>query len=363
MNRREQHEGTSRWLAMSSPRIFEVSALVLLLLVAAVDAIAPPEFSAVLLYIVPLGMVAWLGSPRSRWLTTLLVVVIWTMLFWFERSEHSWWLFFWIVIEKAVVFGGTAYLLGRLKQVLVEQRRLNRLLSDRVRIVEQLAAGVAHEVRNPLSTMLSGVEYLARRERADSERLLLQDMRSAVTRAELIVRDLSDFSAPLRLNFAAIPISTAIEQAAREAQSRANTAKVSIETNALPSVAARIDLTRTVQVLVNLLHNAIDVSVAGGSVRITAYVTHGSELNPKAIGPTSKLVAIDIDDDGPGIPEERMAQVFEPFYTTKAPGSGTGLGLAVSRRIVDDHGGLLRFTNRPGKGLRATLLLPMGDST
>ncbi|HTE43109.1 MAG TPA: HAMP domain-containing sensor histidine kinase, partial [Steroidobacteraceae bacterium] len=82
-----------------------------------------------------------------------------------------------------------------------------------------------------------------------------------------------------------------------------------------------------------------------------------------AIGPTSKLVAIDIDDDGPGIPEERMAQVFEPFYTTKAPGSGTGLGLAVSRRIVDDHGGLLRFTNRPGKGLRATLLLPMGDST
>jgi signal transduction histidine kinase len=329
------------------------------------------------LYLLPISLITWYVGLRPGLMFVALSSAAWLLANDLAGAHYSNpFIYAWNLLARVFVLTFCAVMLSalraalayereltaRLKQAIVVQRRLNRMLRERLRITDRLAAGVAHEVRNPLGTLLAGTEFLARRERLEPERTLLEDMRVAVARADLIVGNLVDFSTPMRLNIAPGALHDAIRQATREAHRRAETAEVSILSSTVPEVELRMDSPRIVQVLVNLLHNAIDASPRGGSVSIGARATSARELTTEEIDDAAKVIAIDIEDDGPGIPPERLAQAFEPFYTTKSPGAGTGLGLSISRRIVDDHGGLLWLANRSGHGLRATLILPIGGT-
>ena len=328
-------------------------------------------------YLLPISLVTWYIGLRPGMVFVALSAAVWILANHFAGQSYAHpFIYAWNVFSRVFVLALCAILLSalrrafafdrelsrRLKQTLIAQRRLNRILRDRLRLTDQLAAGVAHEVRNPLSTLLSGIEFLSRRERADPERSLLEDMGGAVSRAELIIRGLLDFSAPMRLNFAPCAAGEAIRLAMREAQHRGDEAGVTIRSPALPPIELRIDAPRIVQVVVNLLHNAIDASPRGGSVEIAARVASAREFDTDEMDGDLQVLAIDVDDDGPGLPADQLDHAFEPFYTTKSPGAGTGLGLSVSKRIVDDHCGLLRLANRGARGLRATLILPLGGT-
>ncbi|RZJ01228.1 MAG: HAMP domain-containing histidine kinase [Rubrivivax sp.] len=332
----------------SDAYLVELAAFFGLLVVAVLERISPREFSMVLLYVVPVSLVAWFGVRGAEWRMAVTAVCVWVLMDSVQRERQDSLMYFWLLTEKVVLFCGASLLFSRLRLALANQRRLSRAMGERLRVVEQLAAGVAHEVRNPLGTLVSGLEYMSRRERPESERQLVEDMHSAVERAEVIVRDLNDFSAPLKLAFKSVDIQRLICSAAKEARNKADPAGVTLTVQHGAAQTLDVDPTRVIQVLVNLLRNAVDVTERGGSVRVRVTQLRG-------------YVSVDVEDDGPGIPPERLAQVFEPFYTTKAPGAGTGLGLAVSRRIAQDHQGELRLANRAGGGLRASIVLPTGE--
>ena len=221
---------------------------------------------------------------------------------------------------------------------------------DRLASVGRLAAGVAHEIGNPLAGVLMVAKNLAREDEPEdlAERLGLI-VREA-ERIQGIVRSLLTFSR-----------AEPVHPAPRTAVDLAEVAREALELVSLTAhgVTGALEIApdlrvlghrpHLVQLLVNLLANAFDASPAGARVRITA-ARHGAEVH------------LGITDAGPGMSPETLARIFEPFFTTKAPGRGTGLGLAVVRNLVDEHGGRLEVESSPGRGSTFTVVLPGAES-
>ena len=224
------------------------------------------------------------------------------------------------------------------------------LRSERLATVGRLAAGVAHEVGNPLGA-IAGYAELARTrleagaappaELAD----LLARISGEAARIDAIIRDLLDFARPADLALAPVSLARAVEGAVRLArmQPRFRAVEVAVDLPAdLPKV--RADERRVGQVLLNLLLNAGDAMEGAGAVRVGAR-TEGDH------------VRVEVADRGPGILPEHLPRLFDPFFTTKSPGNGTGLGLAVCHGIVESLGGDIRAGNAPGGGAVFTVRL------
>jgi signal transduction histidine kinase len=245
------------------------------------------------------------------------------------------------------------------QEALVESQ--SRVLqAERLAQVGRLAAGVAHEVNNPLAFVQSNLRYLLEeQQRPDAEvdqaeyAEALRDTLQGVERIHQIVRDLTALSRsgdgkgeevkPCELR----PV---IDTSVRLASVRLKSVvKVAVEVPLVTPVV-RADERRLGQVLLNLLLNAADAieeaKVPGGQVAVK--VEQGQER-----------VGLVVEDNGPGIKPEHLKQLFTPFFTTKAPGKGTGLGLALSRQYVESFGGSLRAENRPEGGARFVVELPL----
>lgn len=228
--------------------------------------------------------------------------------------------------------------------------RESLLRSERLATVGQLAAGVAHEVGNPLGA-IGGYAALAHARLSaaagDPEVIDWLDRIAAETRRiDGIVRELLDFARPARLVLRPVDVGAALDAALRLAkvQPRFRGVEVLRELAAgLP--AARADEGRLAQLLLNLLLNAGDAMGGRGPLRVSA------RAEPHA-------VVIEIADRGPGIPAADLSRIFDPFYTTKAPGEGTGLGLAVCHGIAESFGGEIQAANREGGGAVFTVWLP-----
>lgn len=232
--------------------------------------------------------------------------------------------------------------------------------------VGRMAAGVAHEVKNPLATLLIGIEHLCEHVPVSDGNivLLLQDMQRAVRKADSVIKGLLNFSAPEKLELASEDVNAVVEQALTLMKHEFVKRHVTLIRELAPDAPrARIDRSKIEQVLVNLLMNASQAMGEGGQVTVRTRLTRmrhaGSRRGRRADNltvPEGQVVAIEVEDSGPGIADEALGKIFDPFFTTKPTGQGTGLGLTVSKKIIDLHGGSIELKNRPEGGIRATLL-------
>ena len=234
--------------------------------------------------------------------------------------------------------------------------------ADRLESVGRLAAGVAHEVKNPLTIIRLGVDYLAKQFSQESNQGVLDKVRGAIDRADNVIGDLLNFSrqkafAPRPTNIDEV-IDNAIHLIKHEIDRR-NIVIIRNRDDPMPPIYADPD--RLVQVFINLLTNAAQAIGQGGSIEI---VTRSICLSERDLEHAETgmfragepVITVDIRDNGPGISAEHEKKLFEPFFTTKPMGEGSGLGLAVSRSIVIMHRGSIRISNRPEGGASALLM-------
>jgi two-component system, NtrC family, sensor kinase len=242
---------------------------------------------------------------------------------------------------------------ARLRAKVAEVEAANRALAaanetllrtERLATVGRLAAGIAHEVGNPLGAITGYAELARSRLRREGGAVdpEVEDFLSRVAgearRIDAVVRDLLDFARPADLAVGAVGLGAAVESSVRVAQLQPRCRTVAVATRLPPDLPrVRADERRLSQVIVNLILNAADAMGGQGRVSIAAW-------------PERDGVVVEVADSGPGIPPEHLPRVFDPFFTTKAPGQGTGLGLAISHRIVESFGGELGASNAPGGG-------------
>ena len=266
---------------------------------------------------------------------------------------------------------------GALSEALADLRKSHEELkttqliliqTEKMESLGRLAAGVAHEVKNPLSQIVLAADYLASSLPAadETQRMVLDDIRHAVSRADTIVRGLLDFSAPKELALHAQDINGVVRQALALMKPTLLAAHTEVEITfgeALPAV--EVDGLKIEQVFVNLCTNAIHAMPEGGTLTVK---TFAREFTDGARDPGAKVadrlrtgdrvVITEFCDNGHGIPTEKLALIYDPFFTTKPTGKGTGLGLTVSRKIVELHGGRLLIENRSEGGVRASVIFP-----
>jgi two-component system sensor histidine kinase HydH len=236
--------------------------------------------------------------------------------------------------------------LTELRQLKAEIARSQRLAS-----IGSLAAGVAHEIRNPLSSIKGFATYFREKLRGSPEDTRTADiMIQEVERLNRVVRQLLDLSRPMEMKKVPTSVGSLIEHTLKLTELQARKKGVSIKTDIAPGTPdAVVDPDRIKQALLNLCLNALEAMKAGGILTLT--LRRQDE----------RTLRIGISDTGPGISREEMDRIFDPFYTTKT--SGTGLGLAIVHRIVEAHGGEIRVTSETGGGTTFTILLPTGDLT
>jgi signal transduction histidine kinase len=225
--------------------------------------------------------------------------------------------------------------------------QLQLIQAAKMECVGTLAAGVAHEVKNPLQTILMGLAYLSKNLPSDDQTfpLVLNDMRDAVRRADAIVRDLLYLSAARQIEMKPHDINAVLERSLLFVNYDLVRSRVLIRRDLhahLPAV--RIDEAKMEQVFINLFMNAIQAMPNGGDLILRSRPGEGG-------------VVIEIEDTGVGIAPEKLQRVFEPFFTTKPNGIGTGLGLPISRQIIDMHGGAIELRAGPRGGTCAKITL------
>ncbi len=224
--------------------------------------------------------------------------------------------------------------------------------ADKLSSVGLLAAGVAHEVNTPLAVISSYAQILAERfPGATSEGQLLAKMTEQTFRASEIVNSLLDFSRTAGAEMVPCDLNRVLEDTLDLLAPQLRQAGVSVRKHLLGTPGVLANRNKLQQVFLNLCLNARDAMPHGGNLEIT------SRRSVAADG--ADLVEVKVSDTGVGIEPERLGRIFDPFYTTKAPRRGTGLGLAVSYGIVQEHSGLLTVASEPGRGTTFTVTLPL----
>ncbi|EAX47746.1 histidine kinase [Thermosinus carboxydivorans Nor1] len=238
---------------------------------------------------------------------------------------------------------------GRLRQArryreLVEAVRLERLAS-----VGQLAAGIAHEIRNPLTSVKGFIQLIMARGDRPVPRDYLEIILTEIERIEKLIREFHLLARPPQTpQFALLNLRVVLHDVVLLMESQALSKNVALEFMPGEDVTVCGDVSQLKQVWINLLRNAIEAAPQGGSVDI-------------ALRADGNWAVVTVTDNGPGIPEDILPHLGTPFFTTKQ--DGTGLGLSVCYSIVQNHGGNIRVNSRPGEGATFTVQLPLADNT
>jgi two-component system NtrC family sensor kinase len=232
----------------------------------------------------------------------------------------------------------------------------NQLLqSEKQASIGRLAAGVAHEINNPLTGVLTYTHMLLRRtDIGDEIRSDLQTIAESTERVRKIVKGLLDFSRQTKLDKEPTEVNRLVQSAISLMENQALVRGIGIKFDPGENLPVLIlDRSQLQSVLLNMIINALDATEPGGSINIyTAIALSASDTGQKG-------VEITIADTGCGIPPKDLDKLFDPFFTTKEVGQGTGLGLSVSYGIVQRHGGTIRVQSEVGKGTRFFIWLPI----
>lgn len=230
------------------------------------------------------------------------------------------------------------------EQILDFEEQLRR--ADRLAALGELSAGMAHEIRNPLASIRGTAEILRDGIKADDPRaefatILVRE----VDRLNLVVADFLDFAKPASAEMARIDLVAALGEVMALTRLSAAKKGVAVTCAGVPALEIIADRNQLKQAFLNLILNAFEAMPSGGILTITTLVVEGE-------------AQISFVDSGSGIAPEHLASIFSPFFTTRR--DGTGLGLAMTHRIVAGHGGRIEVASTPGAGATFTVILPMG---
>lgn len=228
-----------------------------------------------------------------------------------------------------------------------ENIRLQLERSHKLALVGQIAAGMAHEIKNPLASVKGAVEILSDGSTSPAER---EEFRKIVfkeiKRMNSSITDFLEFGRPSESSFTRVDLADTVRSTLKQVQTQAGERDIKVTGHVEDPAFISGDAEKIHQVLLNLVINAIDASENGIEVVVKLEVDQGKSL-----------ATIEVDDSGSGIDEDNLQRVFEPFFTTKS--SGTGLGLAIARNIIEKHGGSLTLRNRSEGGVEARIELPL----
>ena len=259
--------------------------------------------------------------------------------------------------------------------------RSQLIQSEKMESIGRLAAGVAHEVKNPLAQILMGIEYLKEGIDPQDQNVpkILASMEHALHRADKIVRGLLDFSSDRKLGLVDTDVNGLIEKALVLVELRVKDLQFILEKDFDPRLPmAKLDPVKMEQVLINVIFNAIqaiETSQAEGKAKgsgkliistraetLSGILRDEGSRTGRQLREGDSVVVIRILDNGSGIAEDKFEHIFDPFFTTKPTGTGTGLGLTVVKKIIDLHDGLIQLSNRPEGGAEAKITLKASNS-
>ncbi len=261
-----------------------------------------------------------------------------------------------------------------LKELEIRQKRI--LQSEKLASLGILASGVAHELNNPLSNISSSCQLLLEElEEADPQQLRawLNQIDSETERGRNIVRTLLDFGGQRVFERQRLKLTDILEDTRTILDQTLQQAAAKLSLNIPDELLLEVDKQRLQQLFINLVQNTLNAAGPGVQIRISAMICErGVSLIPEGAEVAGNLkcitdhegrfIEILVADDGPGIAQENLSRVFDPFFTTSEPGHGVGLGLYIVQEIVREHDGCLAVASRPGKGTQVIMLFPGRDS-
>lgn len=250
----------------------------------------------------------------------------------------------------------------------LKETQLQLIRAAKMESVGSLAAGIAHEVKNPLTQIRLGLDYLQEGFAKDQiGQGIVKDMVAAVGRADSVINSLLDFSRESKLLKSKCSLNRIIEDSlylVRHDLAQAGIQIIRELQDPLPE--ALLDENKMHQVFINLFLNAAQAMPSGGTLQIATFQRDSADQAYPLEGnidgvsaPVKRVLVAEVTDSGPGINNETMGKIFDPFYTTKPVGKGTGLGLYVTKNILDLHGAEIKLSNREGGGLSVRILFPI----
>ncbi len=254
--------------------------------------------------------------------------------------------------DDANVVRGVILTFQDITKIIEMEERMRR--QERLATVGSLAAGIAHEIQNPLAALSGSIQVLqGELDLKDDNKRLMNIVVRETDRLNTIITEFLEYARPAGAQIAQIEFLSAMDETITLLRNSKNFQEnIIIKCDIDPHIALKGDPQRLRQVFWNLLINACQAMPAGGTLTITAApYSHGED--------DATMCLITIADTGRGIEGEDLAKIFDPFFTTKT--EGTGLGLAIAYRIIDDHGGSIAVDSEPGKGTQCKIRLPMAE--
>jgi len=244
------------------------------------------------------------------------------------------------------------------------EAQLQLIQSEKMEMIGTLAAGVAHEVKNPLAIIQLGIDYIAKSKKDEDITEVTRDMEEAINRADMVVKELLDFSASTQLNLKVTDLNPVVEESlllVKHELMKKNIDVVILYDENIPQV--EIDRNKIQQVCINLLVNAINSMDKEGTLTIKTYSERVGNISEYLnLSRTEQLllgdivVVLDIDDNGTGILKDKLDKIFDPFFTTRQSGTSIGLGLTVTQNIIRLHNAILNIKNKKDGGVSASVI-------
>lgn len=370
-----RHPLPKKWVTLPKGVVVGL-ALLLVVFVGGVDWLTGRDFAMSAFYLIPICWAGWVAGRRAGVLLAAASTVAWFVadhnLGVYKHPLTPYWnammllTLFLVVTGLLSAFQKAHYHLeetvqhrtAALQSEIAERKRLElaKLQAERLAVVGTMAAGVAHEVRNPLASITLNLDLVqkeirklaaGRDELAGEGRILLAEIREEIQRIQRVIEEYLQFARLPKPQPEPVALNELLEQKLAFVSAEFGRANIQLKMHFDPALkVVNLDAEQLWQAVLNLIRNSMEAMPKGGKLTVGTWLE-------------SKQIRLRVADTGTGMMEDQLQHVFQPFFSTKA--RGTGLGLALVQQIVTDHGGHVECESAPGKGTTFTMVLPVKE--